>query len=133
MIDQRTLKISGNFTSAEDNEEVYREICATHEYNLSKARSHTDSQKVFNINGIVKLCLLLNLKITIDGMTEEFTVWYPKKGIKPAKIILDKETDETIKENNPEAVKAEEPEPGITYDKINKDPLPTTTELEDLF
>lgn len=133
MIDQRTLKISGNFTSAEDNEEIYRELCAVHEYNLSKARAHTDSQKVFNINGIVKLCVLFNLKITIDGLTEEFTVWYPKKGSKPAKIVLDNETEETIKENNPEEAKSEETVQEITFDKVKKDPLPTSSELEDLF
>lgn len=72
-------------------------------------------------------------------MKDTFTVWYPEKGEKPVKIVLDKETEKMIEDNNPEIKESENSEAKeeafdkIKFTEIKKDPVQRDMELEDMF
>jgi len=139
MIDQRTETMTGVLSDMSDIDVVYRELCDVHSYNFSKAKAHTDSQQKITISGLLKLCILLNLKLHIDAMKDTFTVWYPEKGEKPVKIVLDKETEKMIEDNNPEIKESENSETEeeafdkVKFTEIKKDPVQRDMELEDMF
>lgn len=136
MIDQRTQKMEGTLSDMADIDAAYRELCEVHSYNFSKAKAHTDSQQRITASGLLKLCILLNLKIQIDGMKDEFIIWYPEKGNKPVKIVLDEETEKLIENNNPQFKDVDENEEieKIKFTDIKQAPLNKDgDELEDLF
>ena len=80
MEDLRKSRMIGDVSNKVDVNDVYRDLCAVYKEKVATMKTFTDSQKEINLNGLMKLAVHFNLKMTVDALFDKFEVIYNKEG-----------------------------------------------------